>query len=320
MDIALITGITGQDGAYLSQLLLNKGYTIIGITRNNSTLDISKLGYLGIEKEILIEECDLLNLSQIIAIISKYRPTEIYNLSAQSSVFVSFKEPIETIQNNFLSVVNFLEAIRVVNDKIKFFQAASSEIYGDFNNLPITENSIFHPLSPYAISKASAQWFCINYRESYNLFVSNGILFNHESYLRSNNFFIKKVIRAAIAISQNKQDVLKVGNIDVERDFGYAPKYVEAMYLIMQHAIPDDFIICSGVSISLREIIEYIFEKLAIDKDKISIDKSLYRPTDVKQIYGSNEKIKTMLGWEYSFHFFQILDLLLEEELKNQIN
>jgi GDPmannose 4,6-dehydratase len=224
------------------------------------------------------------------------------------------------MQDNFLSVINLLEGIRAVNDKIKFFQAASSEIYGDNNTLPITEGSILHPLSPYAISKASAHWFCDNYRKSYGLFISSGILFNHESYLRADSFFVKKVIREAIAISKNQQDVLRVGNIDIERDFGYAPKYAEAMYLIMQNSKPDDFLICSGQSVSLRMIIEYLFDKLSIDKNKIVIDKELYRPTDVKNIYGSNDKIKRMLNWEYSLNFYQVLDLLLEEELKSQIN
>jgi GDPmannose 4,6-dehydratase len=320
MKLALITGITGQDGAYLSKLLLKKNYRIIGLTRPLLQPNLSRLHYLGIENNIEIETCDLLDLNQVIQIIDKYQPTEIYNLSAQSSVFLSFREPISTIQNNFTTVINLLEAIRIVNNKIKFFQPTSGEMYGNANVLPITEKSFFQPLSPYAISKVSAHWFCINYRESYGLFISCGILFNHESYLRGEEFFIKKVIRSAIAIKKNRQEFLIVGNIDVERDFGYAPKYVEAMYLMMQSNKPDDFLICSGESVSLRKIIEYVFERLAIEKDKIIIDKSLYRPTDVQVIYGSNEKIKTILGWDYSFHFFQILDILIKEELENQIS
>jgi len=320
MKIAFITGVTGQDGAYLSQILLKHGYEVIGITRSKSSSDLHRLEYLKIKNKLKLEECDLLNPEEVIRLIRQYQPTEIYNLSAQSSVFLSFKEPMSTMQNNFLTVINLLEGIRAVNDKIKFFQAASSEIYGDINTLPITESSILHPLSPYAISKASAHWFCDNYRKSYGLFISCGILFNHESYLRADSFFIKKVIREGIAISKNQQDILKVGNIDVERDFGYAPKYAEAMYLIMQNNKPDDFLICSGQSVSLRMIIEYLFDKLSIDKNKIVIDKELYRPTDVKEIYGSNDKIKSILNWDYSLNFYQVLDLLLEEELKNQIN
>lgn len=318
MKIAFVTGVSGQDGAYLSQVLLKKGYEVIGITRNKNLSDLYRLKYLNIHDNLKLEECDLLNPEQVIRLIKQYQPTEIYNLSAQSSVFLSFKEPVSTMQNNFLAVINLLEGIRIVNDKIKFFQAASSEIYGDINTLPITEDSLLHPMSPYAVSKASAYWFCDNYQKSYGLFISCGILFNHESYLRADSFFVKKVIRAAIAISKNQQDILKVGNIDVERDFGYAPKYAEAMYLIMQHNKPDNFLICSGQSVSLRMIIEYIFDKLSIDKSKIVIDKELYRPTDVKEIYGSNDKIKSTLNWDYSLNFYQVLDLLLEEELKNQ--
>ncbi len=320
MKIAFVTGITGQDGAYLSQILLKRGYEVIGITRSKSSTDFHRLEYLKIKNKLKLEECDLLNPEQVIKLIKQYQPAEIYNLSSQSSVFLSFKEPMGTMQNNCLTVINLLEGIRAVNDKIKFFQASSSEIYGDINTLPITEGSMLYPLSPYAISKASAHWFCGIYRKSYGLFISSGILFNHESYLRADGFFVKKVIKEAIAISKNQQDVLRVGNIDIERDFGYAPKYAEAMYLIMQNSIPDDFLICSGQSVSLRMIIEYLFDKLSIDKSKIVIDKELYRPTDVKNIYGSNNKIKRMLNWEYSLNFYQVLDLLLEEELKSQIN
>jgi len=320
MKIAFVTGVTGQDGAYLSQILLKRGYEVIGITRSKSSSDLYRLDYLKIINKLQLEECDLLNPEQVVKLIRQYQPTEIYNLSSQSSVFHSFKEPMGTMQNNCLTVINLLEGIRAVNDKIKFFQASSSEIYGDINTLPITEGSMLYPISPYAISKPSAHWFCDNYRKSYGLFISSGILFNHESYLRADNFFVKKVIREAIAISKNQQDVLKVGNIDIERDFGYAPKYAEAMYLIMQYSKPDDFLICSGQSVSLRMIIEYLFDKLSIDINKMVIDKDLYRPTDVKEIYGSNDKIKRMLNWEYSLNFYQVLDLLLEEELKSQIN
>ena len=319
MKSAIITGITGQDGAYLGQLLLKKGYKVIGLTRKDSP-NLYALQYLSISDLVEVVSCDLQNITQIVAIISKYQVSEIYNLSAQSSVATSFKDPSSTIQNNFLSVINLLEAIRLVDTKIKFFQATSSEIYGDINQLPINEKSIFHPLSPYAISKASAHWFCANYRTSYQMFICSGILFNHESYLRGNHFFVKKVIRESIAIMHGLQEYLSVGNIDVERDFGYAPKYTEAMYLIMQNAQPDDFLICSGKSITLRKIIEYVFKKLGINKNKLIIDKNLYRPTDVKRIYGSNKKLKTILGWEYDLDFFQVLDILIKEELTNQAN
>ncbi|MGY0039756.1 GDP-mannose 4,6-dehydratase [Pedobacter sp. NJ-S-72] len=205
----------------------------------------------------------------------------------------------------------------MVDKTIRFYQASSSEMYGKVNELPITENSVLHPLSPYAISKAAAHFTCIHYRESYKLHVSCGVLFNHESYLRQNTFFVKKVIQESIKISKGLIDVLKVGNIDVKRDFGYAPKYTEAMYLILQQEHPSDYLICSGQTISLREIIHYIFDKLNISHDLYQIDDQLYRPAEIENIYGNNSKAKQELGWVYDLDIYQTLDLLVEEELKN---
>lgn len=320
MKTAIVTGITGQDGAYLSKLLLESGYRVVGLTRSYATRYAYGLEYLGINNDIIIEECDLTDISQIINVFKTYQPVEVYNLSAQSSVSMSFKQPIGTVQYNIISVLNQLEAIMLINKDIKFYQASSSEMYGKVNDLPISENSILHPLSPYAISKAAAHWLCVNYRESYGLFVSCGVLFNHESYLRSSNFFIKKVIKESIAIKNGQQDVLKVGNIDIKRDFGYAPKYVEAMYLMMQHETPGDYIVCSGKSITLRTIIEKLFEKLDISLDKLVIDPNLYRPTDIENTYGSNEKAKTELNWKYDIDFEEVIGLLVDEEIKNYPN
>jgi len=317
MKTAIITGITGQDGAYLSELLINKGYKVIGLTRSNNSANLTKLNYLGLKDKITIEECDLLDISSIMKNITKYCPDEIYNFAAQSSVYASFNQPIGTVQFNVMSVLNILESIKTINSNIKFYQASSSEIYGKVENLPVTEVTTVHPLSPYAISKATAHWTTINYRESYNLFACCGILFNHESYLRSNNFFIKKVIQEAINIQKGLQDVIKVGNIDVKRDIGYSPSYVQAIWMIMQYDKPDDFIICSGKSISLREILYHVFDKLNIDKSKIIVDKSLYRPVDIIDIYGNNSKAKKILNWDYDLEFLQVLDLLIDEEIRN---
>jgi GDPmannose 4,6-dehydratase len=317
MKTAIVTGITGQDGAYLSKLLLTKGYRVIGLTRSYVSTNLQGLKYLKISNLVTIEECDLSDISQIIKIYQKYKPLEVYNLSAQSSVSMSFQQPIGTVQYNIVSVLNQLESIKLTDPKIKFYQASSSEMYGKVNNLPITENSILHPLSPYAISKATAHWLCVNYRESYGLFVCCGVLFNHESYLRSSNFFIKKVLLEAISIKSGKQKELRVGNIDIKRDFGYAPKYVEAMYLMMQKELPSDYLISSGRSITLREIIESIFKKLDINMDKLVIDPSLYRPTDIENIYGSNEKAKRELNWDYEEKFEDVIEKLLQEEIDN---
>lgn len=314
---ALITGISGQDGAYLSQLLLNDGYKIIGLVRSHSDTDLKGLHYLGIADKIRIEECDLADFSQVIKIIEQYQPAEIYNLAAQSSVSLSFKQPIGTFSFNTLSVFNLLEAIKMVNSKIKFYQASSSEMFGSINHLPITEDAEFHPKSPYAISKAAAHWTCVNYKESYGMYVCCGILFNHESYLRNKNFFVKKVLQDAIEIKYNKRDVLEVGNLDIKRDFGYAPKFVEAMYLMMQKNKPANYLICSGRSVSLRHIVNIVFENLNIDKSKIKISEALYRPAEIEDIYGNPEKAKKELGWQYDMSIEDIIEVLLKEEIDN---
>jgi len=322
MKTALITGITGQDGAYLSELLLQKGYQVVGLTRSYNQTNFKSLHYLGILDQIVLEDCDLTDITQILKLIYKYKPNEIYNLAAQSSVSLSFNQPIGTIQFNIISVLNLLEAIKMADpiSQIKLYQASSSEMYGLVTDLPITETTVFHPLSPYAISKATSHWLTVNYRESYNLFTSCGILFNHESYLRTDNFFIKKVIHDSLRIKNNLQAALYVGNIDIKRDFGYAKKYVEAMWLMLQQDKPDDYIIGSGRSVSLRSIIEHIFSRLNISPDKLIIDKTLYRPTDIVDIYGDNTKAKVNLGWDYNLDFFDVLDIMLEEEERNKFN
>lgn len=315
-NTAFITGVSGQDGAYLSKLLLEKGYKVIGITRNIHVDNLKKLKYLEIDGLVLMEECDLLDVSSVARLISKYRPDEIYNLAAQSSVGLSFKQPIDTINFNVLSVLNLLESIRLIKPDVRFYQASSSEMYGKVSNLPVCINTPMHPLSPYAISKASAHWAVVNYRESYGLYACNGVLFNHESYLRSTSFFVKKVLHETVLNHNNPNWVLKVGNIDIKRDFGYSPNYVEAMWLMLQVESPDDFIICSGKSITLRSIIEYIFNKLGISLDKLVIDLELMRPTDIEDIYGDNSPAKIKLGWDYELDFYRVLDILISKELE----
>jgi GDPmannose 4,6-dehydratase len=312
---AFITGISGQDGAYLSKLLLEKEYKVVGITRSSQEEKLEKLRLLSIANQVVMEECDLLDISSLIALIGKYKPDEIYNLAAQSSVGLSFKQPIGTINFNIVSVLNMLEAIRLVKPNIRFYQASSSEMYGKVANLPVQINTPMYPLSPYAISKASAHWIVVNYRESYGLFSCNGVLFNHESFLRSSGFFVKKVISESVQNRNNLDWVLKVGNIDIKRDFGYSPNYVEAMWLMLQANTPNDFIICSGKSITLRSIIEYIFNTLDISLDRLVIDKDLIRPTEIEDIYGDNSPAKKELGWNYNLDFFDVLDDLIQQEV-----
>lgn len=318
LKTAFITGITGQDGAYLSQLLVGKGYKLVGLIRSVSHSNTRSLAYLGVNKHIVFEECDLLDITKVIKLINQYQPTEIYNLAAQSSVSASFSQPIGTLQFNVISVINILEAIRIVNPAIKFYQASSSEMYGKVLDLPITEKTAFHPLSPYAISKATAHWTTVNYRESYGLFACCGVLFNHESYLRTENFFVKKIVRDCISIHYKQKEFLEVGNIDIKRDFGYAPKYVEAMWLMLQQSVAEDYLICSGASVSLRSIILHVFKRFNIDADRLLIKEHLFRPTDIEDNYGIADKAKTQLNWVYDTDFYTILDLMIDEELMNR--
>ncbi|MEO6149985.1 MAG: GDP-mannose 4,6-dehydratase [Mucilaginibacter sp.] len=314
---AIITGITGQDGAYLSELLFKKGYRIIGLVRSYSHANIRGLEYLGLQQAVEIVECDLSDLSQVMSIIAEYRPDEFYNLAAQSSVSLSFKQPIGTIHFNIVSVLNILEAIRMLNPDCKFYQASSSEIFGEAI-LPLREDSYINPISPYSISKASAHWITKNYRESYGIFSCSGLLFNHESYLRSENFFVKKVILQAIEIKNGSAQTLEVGNIDIKRDFGWAPRYVEAMHLMLQQEIPDDYVICSNHSVTLRSVIEYVFAYFDIPMSSVVINEKLFRPTEILDIYGDNTKAKAQLGWQYNMSFFDVLKILIEEELENK--
>ncbi len=307
--IALITGITGQDGAYLSELLLDKEYKVFGFVRPND--DYSKLEYLEIKSKITFLEVDLLNFDDVKTNINQIKPDEIYNFAAQSSVGLSYNEPFETINFNFNSTLNLLEAIRITNPKIKIFQPSSSEMYGKQENLPINENSKFNPLNPYAVSKVAAHEVSVLYRDGYNLFICCGIMFNHESVLRGDNFFVKKVIRQAIEIKSGKRDFLFVGDLSTKRDFGYAPEYVKAMWLMLQQEMANDFVIASGKSVSLQDIVYYVFDKLGISRDKIKIDKSLLRPVEVEDSYGDSSKAKKVLGWNFDMSFYKVLDLLI---------
>lgn len=316
-NIALVTGITGQDGAYLGKLLIEREYQVIGLVRSYSYVNNKGLEYLNVNNKIQLVECDLIDLSQVISIINEFQPTEIYNLAAQSSVSLSFRQPIGTISFNIISVLNLLEAIRLVKPDIRFYQASSGEMFGITNDLPILETTAIVPISPYAISKSSAFWITKNYREAYGLFSCSGILFNHESFLRSDNFFVKKVIKQSINIKAGKSKFLEVGNIDIKRDFGWAPKYVEAMYLMLQQDVPDDYIICSNRSVSLRSIIEYVFDYLGVSIDRLVISEKLYRPTEILDNYGDNTKARNILSWNYDLSFYDVLKILIDEEINN---
>jgi GDPmannose 4,6-dehydratase len=314
MKTALITGVSGQDGSYLAQWLLSKGYKVIGLVRNSEGEGLWRLKFLNIASSVELIECDLTDMSQLFRVVQQVQPQEIYHLAAQSSVSASFSQPIATINYNTVSTLNLLETIRLFHQEIKFYQASSSEMYGEVDSLPIDEGHVINPQSPYAISKATCYWMTRNYRQAYKLFATTGILFNHESALRQNSFVVKKIIRTAFDIAEGKTDKLVLGNIDVRRDFGYAPAYVQAMWLIMQQEVPDDFVICSGFSTSIREIVEIVFAKLKISMSCLQTETSLFRPAEINENYGNPNKAKTVLGWEYNLSAEKLIDQLLADE------
>lgn len=319
MKTALITGITGQDGAYLSQLLLSKGYKVVGITRDTSDFRLRNLLFLGISDKVELQKANLQDLSNIIRILDKVKPDEIYHLAAQSSVGLSFEQPIGTLEFNIISTANLLEAVRIVNPKIRIYNSSSSEMYGKVTkeNLPVRENSVLHPVSPYSISKASAHWITINYREAYGLYSVCGILFNHESCLRGENFVTKKTLNTAVKIKNGEAGELKLGNLNVYRDWGYAPEFVKAMWLMLQQKTPDDYIICSGEYDSLENFVKKVFNELGLDEKKyVKTDKALLRPVELEVIYGDNSKAKKNLDWNYNISFDELIKLLVRDEQK----
>lgn len=317
---AIIIGITGQDGAYLAQLLLQKGYKVFGITRDILDYDDKKLNYLGINKEVEIIELSSLDKDRVIKVLKKINPDEIYNLASQSSVGYSFVDPFSTLNFNILSVLNWLYAIKATNSKIKFYQASSSEMFGNvpIEDLPLKESLLFHPASPYGISKAAAHWLVVNYRESNKIFASCGILFNHESPLRGENYVVKKVINTAIKIKKGlHKGPLVLGNLEVRRDWGYAPEYVKAMWLILQQKTPGDFLICSGNVMALKDLVNAVFDSLGLDTSKhLQQDPALLRPVDLEIIYGDNTKAKEQLGWDYNISNEELIQKLISEEEK----
>ncbi len=310
---AIITGITGQDGAYLAQYLLGLNYSVVGLTRSYSSAGLSKLMKLGIDTQIQLEECDLMDYSSIIRILQKYKPDEFYNLAAQSSVAASFNQPIGTIQFNSISVLNILEAIRSSNSDIRFYQASSSEMFGRVPELPIREDNVLNPVSPYATSKATAHWIVRNYREAYGIFACSGILFNHESSLRDDTFFVKKVIESARKIKAGKMHMLHVGNIMIKRDFGSSKEYVKVMHAMLQHFQPDDYIVASGKSVLLKDIIDFVFNYIGVPTDRYIVDEKLFRPSEIIDLYGDSSRARIKLGWDYKLDFFDVLKDIIDE-------
>lgn len=340
MKKAIITGVAGQDGSYLAELLLEKGYKVYGILRRSSLEYKSRIDHLykGEKKNLNFIPLygDVTDALSVNNIISQVRPDEIYNLAAQSHVRVSFDIPRYTAQTDALGALNILESIRQngLASKTRFYQASTSELYGLVQEIPQTEKTPFYPRSPYAAAKLYAYWLTVNYREAYNIFATNGILFNHESPRRGNSFITKKVVESAVKIKKGKLDHLSVGNLDSKRDWGYAPEYVEAMWKIIQIDQPDDFVIATGEAYSIRNLIEYTFElvgyelewigkglnEIGIDKRSkdilVKIDPYYFRPTEVDILLGDASKAKRKLNWEAKVKFKDLIKLMVDHENK----
>lgn len=320
MKKALICGISGQDGAYLAKFLLEKGYEVYGGSRDSQMSTFNNLGILGIKNDINLVSVNLIDFRSILQSIIKIKPDEIYNLAGQSSVSLSFEQPVETLESISIGTLNILESIRFSNSDTKFYNAGSSECFGDTKDNAADENTLFQPRSPYAIAKSTAFWLVSNYRESYKINASTGILFNHDSPLRPDRFVTKKIISTACKISKNKNIKLKLGNIDIERDWGWAPEYVEAMWLMLQNEIPEDYVIATGESNSLMDFIITSFEYLNLNyADHVISDNNLLRPSDFKTGRANPAKAEIKLGWKAKSMMKDVIEKMIDFELSNMM-
>ncbi len=336
MKKAVLTGITGQDGAYLAQLLLDKGYTVFGTYRRSASTNFWRIEALGIQNNpnLHLVEYDLTDMSSNIHLLKKTEPNEFYNLAAQSFVAVSFDQPITTAQITGLGPVNILEAIRIVNPKIKFYQASTSEMFGEVQEIPQSEKTPFYPRSPYGAAKLYAHWMTINYRESYNIFGTSGILFNHESPLRGLEFVTRKITDGVAKIKLGKQDFITLGNLDAKRDWGYAKDYVEGMWRMLQAEVPETYVLATGRTERVRDFFEMSckavdinidwkgtgVDEVGIDtatgKEILKINPEFYRPAEVELLIGNAKKAKEDLGWEANTSLEELCKMMVEADLR----
>jgi len=315
MKKAIILGISGQDGSYLSRFLLDKGYEVIGTSRDAQMSSFQNLVRLGTCDKIRLESVSLNDFRSVLQVLNKYKPDEVYNLAGQSAVGLSFDQPMETFESISIGTLNLLEAIRFLEKPIRIYNAASSECFGDTNGQAANESTPFHPKSPYAVAKAAAFWQVANYREAYGLFACSGLLFNHESPLRPKRFVTKKIVNTACRIAAGSKEKLMLGNIDIQRDWGWAPEYVEAMWLMLQQENPDDYVIATGESNTLKDFINEIFFCLDLKwQDHVEIDKDLFRPVDILRIKANPGKASRKLGWTAGYKMRDVARMMVDEE------
>ena len=311
---ALITGITGQDGSYLAEFLLEKGYKVHGMVRRSSSDQFERIAHL--QDRIELHEGDLLDQLSIITLLHAIEPQEIYNLAAQSFVPTSWQQPILTSEATALGVTRMLEAIRVVDRSIRFYQASSSEMFGKVRESPQNERTPFYPRSPYGVAKVYGHYLTVNYRESYGLFAVSGILFNHESPRRGRQFVTRKITHGAARIKLGLATELRLGNIDAKRDWGFAGDYVEAMWMMMQHQTPEDFVVATGESHSVRELCQIAFARLGLDwEDHVVIDKAQVRPAEVDTLIGDARKARQVLGWHQKVSFKELVEMMVDADV-----
>jgi GDPmannose 4,6-dehydratase len=312
---ALITGITGQDGSYLAEFLLEKGYDVIGMVRRSSTINFERIEH--IQDQLTLVSGDLMDQISIIDIIKTHRPSEIYNLAAQSFVQTSWVQPVFTGEVTALGVTRVLDAVRLVDPDIKFYQASTSEMFGKVHETPQSESTPFHPRSPYGVAKVYGHWITVNYRESYNLFACSGICFNHESPRRGHEFVTRKIARGAARIKHHLEKELRLGNIDAQRDWGYAPDYVRGMWMILQQDQPEDFVLATGHTHPVRQFIELAFGYLGLDyREYVIQDPAYIRPAEVELLVGNPIKAKQKLGWETQTSFEELVRIMVDAEIR----
>jgi len=313
---ALITGISGQDGFYLAELLLEKGYNVFGMVRRSSTSDLSRINHFLDDVELV--QGDLLDHLSLVRLMQQIRPAEVYNLAAQSFVPTSWEQPVLTAEFNSLGVTRLLEAIRLIDVRIRFYQASSSEMFGKVREVPQTERTPFYPRSPYGVSKAYAHYITVNYRESYGLFACNGILFNHESPRRGKEFVSAKVAEGVARIKLGLARELRLGNLKARRDWGYAKDYVHAMWLMLQQSKPDDYVVASGEHHSVRELVEEAFRHVGLNwRDYVRHDSSFVRPAEVDHLVGDATKAREELGWQPSVSFAELVQMMVDAEVES---